>query len=217
MKSFIRNLSGRAVFCLITLVCFWWGIIGGITAIVCHAWGVTLTAELSNNGALGLVIIELLGLAVTLWIGSIRGWSFKSFGLQLSWRYTAAGILLCLIVGLAIGIVGVLLPGIVNFLPVAGHLSLPFVILVSVINPFFEETMESGYFIQSLQRYGMWSAVLASALFRTFLHAYQGMNAVLIVLPIGLIFGFVYWKWRQLWPLIVAHILFDLDALFPRA
>jgi membrane protease YdiL (CAAX protease family) len=217
MKSFIHNLSERAVFCLVTLACFWWGITGGITAIMCNGWGVPLTAELSNNGALGLVLLELLGLAVTLWIGSIRGWSFKSLGLQLSWRYTATGILLCLIVGLAVGIVGMLLPGRVKFHPVAGHLSVPFVILVSVINPFFEETMESGYFIHSLQRYGQWTAVLASALFRTFLHAYQGMNAVLIVLPIGLIFGFVYWKWRQLWPLIVAHILFDLYALFPRA
>lgn len=45
----------------------------------------------------------------------------------------------------------------------------------------------------------------------------QGVDVLVVVFPIGLIFGFVYWKWRQLWPLVVAHVLFDLDALFPRS
>jgi membrane protease YdiL (CAAX protease family) len=57
---------------------------------------------------------------------------------------------------------------------------------------------------------------LASAFFRAFLHAYQGIDAVVLIFPLGLIFGFVYWKWRRLWPLFIAHVLFDLDAFFPR-
>jgi membrane protease YdiL (CAAX protease family) len=52
---------------------------------------------------------------------------------------------------------------------------------------------------------------------RAVLHAHLGVNAIVVVFPIGLIFGFVYWRWRQLWPLVVAHALFDLYALFPRA
>ena len=76
--------------------------------------------------------------------------------------------------------------------------------------------IETGYFVRSLERYGMWVAVFASALFRAFLHAYQGVNAIVVIFPIGLIFGFVYWRRRQLWPLVVAHVLFDLYALWPR-
>ena len=30
--------------------------------------------------------------------------------------------------------------------------------------------------------------------------------------PPPLVFGFVYWKWRRLWPLFVAHMLFDVFA-----
>ena len=90
-------------------------------------------------------------------------------------------------------------------------------ILTLAINPVFEEMIETGYFVQSLERYGMWVAVLASALFRAFLHAHLGVNAIVVVLPIGLIFGFVYWWRRQLWPLVVAHLLFDSYALFPRS
>jgi membrane protease YdiL (CAAX protease family) len=85
-----------------------------------------------------------------------------------------------------------------------------------MINPVFEEIIEAGYFVQSLQRFGMCSAVLMSAVFRAFLHAYQGIDAVVLIFPLGLIFGFLYWKWRRLWPLFIAHILFDLTAYFPR-
>lgn len=66
-----------------------------------------------------------------------------------------------------------------------------------------------------LQRYGLWSAVLASACFRAFLHAYHGITALIIIFPLGLVFGFIYWKWRRLWPLFVAQVLFDLLAYFP--
>jgi membrane protease YdiL (CAAX protease family) len=75
--------------------------------------------------------------------------------------------------------------------------------------------LESGYFIQSLQRYGVWSAVLASACFRAFLHACHGITALIIIFPFELVFGFIYWRWRRLWPLFVAHVLFDLAADFP--
>ena len=73
--------------------------------------------------------------------------------------------------------------------------------------------MEIGYFILSLERFGLWPAILASALFRSVLHTYQGVNAVVGVFVMGVIFGLVYWKWRQLWPLIVAHSLMDFIGL----
>jgi membrane protease YdiL (CAAX protease family) len=59
--------------------------------------------------------------------------------------------------------------------------------------------------------------VLASPCFRAFLQAYQGVNALLLIFPMGLIWGFVYWKWRRLWPLYIAHVLWDLGVLWPRA
>lgn len=45
-------------------------------------------------------------------------------------------------------------------------------------------------------------------------HLPFGINAVVTIFAIGLIFGFVCWRWRQLWPLIVAHSLLDMLALF---
>ena len=86
------------------------------------------------------------------------------------------------------------------------------IILISLINPVFEEVLGTGYFIHSLQSLGMWPAVMASAIFRGAYHLQFGINAAVGVLTLGVIFGFVYWRWRQLWPLVIAHAMSDLFA-----
>jgi membrane protease YdiL (CAAX protease family) len=221
MKSFIRNLSAPAEFFLVVLVCFWWGILGSIRAVVSRSWGVPSTAPFTDRGAITLVVLELSSLAVTFWIARVRGWSLRSFDLHPTWRSTGAGILLLIAIASAryagAALTNALSPGAVHLLPVISRVSLPLLVLTLAINPVFEEMVETGYFVRSLERYGMWSAVLASSLFRAFLHAHLGVNAIVVVFPIGLIFGFVYWRWRRLWPLVVAHVLFDAYALFPQS
>lgn len=317
ISTFIRKLPVPVEFCLVILICFWWGIYGSIRAIATRSWSYTdqrptsfvglginlgekdhrvivvdtmpntpaaraglagglviqkigdtptdgkslddcaklisgpvggkVTLELvdtannktntveltraniqvpsprihfTNWHGLFLTIAELVSLAVTVWIGCVRGWPWSAWGFRPSWKLTAAGLLLCVVTLLVVwpiaALTNAISAGVVHG-HVTSSLSLPLLFLVVVINPAFEEMMEVGYFTQSLERYGMWLTVLASALFRAFLHAYQGINALLMILPIGLIFGFVYWKWRRLWPLYIAHLIFDLVALFPRS
>jgi membrane protease YdiL (CAAX protease family) len=95
----------------------------------------------------------------------------------------------------------------------AGSMSLPIIIMVSIVNGTFEELMEVGYVFKATEKYGMWAAVIISVLIRTALHIPFGVVAMGSVAVIGGIFALVYLKWRQLWPLIVAHILADLFAL----
>ena len=159
-------------------------------------------------------IFELLLLAIILWIGRIRGWSLKSFGLRLTWKGTAIGILLFFVTGFTARFIGMLLKNLAPSLypsalqpHVVSEVSLPFIILISVVNPVFEESLWGGYFVHALKRYGMWVTVLASALLRTFCHAHLGIRALVSILPMGVIYGLVYWRWRQLWPLVVAHSL----------
>jgi len=97
------------------------------------------------------------------------------------------------------------------------ELTIPFILLISMVNPVFEESLECGYFFQVLERHGMWVTVLASAAFRSFLHANMGISGVVFLFVLGLLYGFVYWRWRELWPLIVAHGLQMLYALLPQA
>jgi membrane protease YdiL (CAAX protease family) len=178
-----------------------------------------LKRHITNPAVLTVAAIELLGLAVTFWIARTRGWRLGTWGFQPSWKLTGGGVLLFFLAALMIAGVAttanLISPGTVQSAAVS-HLSIPVLLLFSLINGVFEEIVEVGYFVQSLQRYGVWTTVLASAFFRAFLHSYQGIPALLIILPFGLVFGLVYWKWRRLWPLFVAHVLFDLWAFFPR-
>jgi membrane protease YdiL (CAAX protease family) len=219
LKSFIRDLSAPVEFLLIVVICFWWAIGGSVAAIAVAMTGAAPQVELTDDRALWLVIVELAGLALVLLIARIRGWSPRSFGWQISWKRTGEGMLLFLATGTIAGTLGILAnvlhPGAVSFAAVPGTLSVPMAILVSLVNPLFEETIQVGYFVHALRRFGMWPAVLASAAFRGFLHTYQGLGAVVVIFPLGVIFCLMYWRRRQLWPLILAHMLFSLGALIP--
>jgi membrane protease YdiL (CAAX protease family) len=182
--------------------------------------------NLENGNVIFSVICDLIILGVVSWIGKIRGWSLAAFGIRMSWKETGLGVLLFLAFQLVAGVVRLLMtghlhtvaepPGTSAFLRVS-HLTVPVIILISIVNPIFEESIESGYFFQTLQRYGPWLTVFAAALFRGFLHLTMGLNGFVTMFAMGLLYGFVYWKWRQLWPLILAHSLQMLYAFLRRA
>jgi membrane protease YdiL (CAAX protease family) len=225
MNSFIRNLSAPAEFFLVVAVCFWWGIIGSARQIVAHLTHTVRLEAITNSVVVRVVLMHLVLLLFAFWIGRVRGWSL-AFGSRLSWKQTGAGMLLFIAAVLAIlgsvMLTNLIVPGARNPTPgvqgvAVSGLTAPFIVLFSVVNPIYEEVLGTGYFIHALQRFGMLPAVLASAFFRAFLHSYQGIDAWVIVLPLGLVFGFFYWRWRQLWPLIFAHIIFDLWPLFALA
>jgi membrane protease YdiL (CAAX protease family) len=78
----------------------------------------------------------------------------------------------------------------------------------------FEEVFVAGYAITALQQArGMWIAINVSTAVRVLYHLYQGPFAFLMIAPMGLLFGYVYARTRQLWPLIVAHVLLDIVGL----
>ena len=93
-------------------------------------------------------------------------------------------------------------------------LSMQLVFLVSVVNGIFEELFVAGYIITSLaERRGMWMAINVSVVVRLLYHLYQGPIGVMTIVPMGLLYGYVYARTRQLWPLVVAHILVDIIGL----
>lgn len=182
--------------------------------------------HLTNKDAVFSVVIESITLIAALWIGKTRGWSLKTFGSQISWKWTGLGILLFLANYLLNTVLHFLMTGhwqdsatihgTPTFLRVS-HFTIPFIILLSTINPIFEEAFESGYFFHVLQRSGMWVTIFAAALFRGFLHVTMGLSGFVTMFAMGLLYGFIYWRWRQLWPLIVAHSLQMYLALLPSA
>ena len=91
------------------------------------------------------------------------------------------------------------------------------IVLVSVVNPVFEEFLWLGYGVARLaDRLGLRAAAALSLALRVAVHLYQGPWAVLGVLPLGLAFTWYYGRTRRLWPAVVAHALFDALGLVQR-
>lgn len=91
------------------------------------------------------------------------------------------------------------------------------VVLVSVVNPVFEEFLWLGYGITRLSpRIGVRGAALLSVVLRTLVHLYQGPVILIGVLPLGVAFTWYYVRTQRLWPVVVAHALFDAMGLVYR-
>jgi len=221
MKAIIRNLSAPTEFLLVISISFGLTIAGCLVWIInqlyriprTHGSGVEL---LDNQRIVEAVVFQLLTLSVVLWIGRIRGWSFVTFGFRPSWKRSGSGVLLFgafLLIQHVIGLLSREVFHSASDFHRTSQLTLPFVILISVVNPVFEETIECGYFFHVLQRHGMWLTVLASATFRGLIHSTMGIGGFISMFAEGLLHGFVYWRCRQLWPLIVAHALQMLYSL----
>jgi membrane protease YdiL (CAAX protease family) len=91
-------------------------------------------------------------------------------------------------------------------------LSVVGILVTSVINPVFEETLVCGYIIKRLANNGAVVAITFSAFVRFLCHTHLG-PASLGPLLMGFIFGYLYWRYRELWPLIIAHSLVDFLGL----
>jgi membrane protease YdiL (CAAX protease family) len=97
---------------------------------------------------------------------------------------------------------------------IAPGLSLTAVAVVSILNPFFEEIFVTGYLITSLrERHKPSFAVATSAALRVSYHLYEGALGVVMVLPMGLVFALCFARYGRLWPLVIAHAIFDFIAL----
>ncbi len=174
-------------------------------------------AALLGSVLLEVVVLVLLGLFL-----HVRGWSAPRLGLTPSWFETGLGLPLALIyyllyAGMATAAASAS-PRIHAALDamhlIAGPLSWPTMLLVSVVNPVFEEVLICGYLMSVVrERAGVVAAVNASVALRVFCHFYQGAIGLIGIVPLALLFAWWYARTSRLWPLIVAHAMLDLAAL----
>jgi uncharacterized protein len=88
------------------------------------------------------------------------------------------------------------------------------VVLVSIVNPLFEEIFVCAYVIEALRgRFGTTTAVNASVVIRASYHLYQGIAYQPFHIAYGLVQAYVYARYGRLWPLLVSHALLDFIPL----
>ncbi len=213
----LRRLSPRAELILINLICF------GPFAAMSIAGVVRRETLLiyDDRRLLTIVAIELVaGIAAALILRE-RGWTLSDFGLRVTMPLTIAGMLLFIGTVITIASLNYIFIAIIGSdpgtatTPVARTSWIPLLLLLA-IDPLYEETFEVAYNIRATEGDGAAFGITLSATIRLICHLYQGPVAPMTILPLGIIFGIVYWKGRRVWPLMVAHGVAGYFALAPQ-
>jgi uncharacterized protein len=221
LEEAIRRLPAGVEFLVVVTWAFGLPVFASIMAL--GTPGDSAAPVFTNAELLATIIFEVVQLGFLTWFLRIRGWTLEKFGLSFSWRGTLAGVvLMAMAYGMALSaeyiaqiIFDYDLEAAAARAPKADpDLSMQLVFLVSVVNGIFEELFVAGYIITSLAaRRGMWMAINVSVVVRLLYHLYQGPIGIMTVVPMGLLFGYVYTRTRQLWPLMVAHVILDVVGL----
>jgi membrane protease YdiL (CAAX protease family) len=206
-----RTTTTPAEALAVTATCFGLFIFGSVNAV---ASGFP-SGAFSDGALLSLVVIELvLGIGVLGFL-HLRGYAVATLFPAPSLRASLAGI------GLFFGawligwfIVAPFAAGQaeqpIHRMVLDAHLSLPVIVTMAMVNGAYEEVFLLGFLLRGLRGFGLSTALGVSVLVRVLYHLYQGPLGALWVLGFGLAFGLYYARYRQLWPPVFAHILWDI-------
>jgi uncharacterized protein len=210
-------MSPRAELILITLICFgpfaaisFWGVIRRQTELV-----------FDDQRIYMIVAIELVAGAIAIVILRMRGWTASDLGMRVSMPLTIAGMALFIGANITIATFYELFRAVSGTDPAAAttpviRTSWLALILLLLIDPIYEETLVAAYVVRAAESSGALFAISLSAAIRLVCHLYQGPITAVTILPLGLIFAAVYWKWRRVWPLVVAHGVAAFFGLAPQ-
>ena len=173
--------------------------------------------EMTTGRMLRAVLMESTLLLFAAWLLRIRGWSVERAGLRPSWLAGLAGIPLLIayltLYYSAYFAIRIAFPAAsFHAIRMTVTASVPIMILTIIVNSFFEELIVTSYVIESLSSQGAAYAISASILLRFLYHLYQGPIASISILPLGFLFGAIFWRWRNVTPMIVAHTLANFIA-----
>jgi membrane protease YdiL (CAAX protease family) len=206
-------MTSRGELLLVNLICF--GPFAAISVIELAQLRSNLTFD--NARALQILGIEIVCGAIALLLLRRRGWKFA---LHPTIFQTAGGMALMFGTSLLIGGIYEIVQAVTNTDPAAATtmkstLTWPVLILFTLINPLYDELFLVAYNVEAAKENGAAFAISLSAFVRFVCHLEQGPVSAVTILPLGLVFAAVYWKWRRLWPLVVAHAVMDFLGMIP--
>lgn len=218
LNDLVRRLPIEAEFALVLALCFGFFIWQTLETLTVHSVGTH--AVFSNRDALQLVEYELIFYPIALVLLALRGWRLNPLELSPTLLFTAVGVLLFALydglywLALTVHTTVSGSAAVAQQIHSSVQVSPVMALLVAVINPIFKELIVVGYVVRRLEGIrGPGFAILASALLRTLYHLEQGALAVMTVFVLGLVFAWIFWRWRTLWPLVLAHGLTDYLSL----
>jgi membrane protease YdiL (CAAX protease family) len=214
MRNLLQKLPFPVEFAVIVAGAFGYSVVSHALAMA-HLQGVgSAPTEFGAWRVVAMQSVTLLLLGAFLWS---REWKPSRIGLDTDWRDGLWGLGLSgasFVAVMAVAtLIGVLLPTAVPQGPaveIQPTLS-PYVVCALVlVGAFYEEFFAAGYVVSALKEKGHPDlAINVGVAIRVLVHLFQGVAGVVLMVPIGLIFGTYYVKTGRLWPLILAHTLLN--------
>jgi uncharacterized protein len=219
MNELIRKLTPRIELLVIMIFGFGLFIYSSTRGffIVNSNYDKTWTYRLTSQGHFSIVIYETIALFAILYILKIRNWKVSDFNLEFTFKMIWVAILLILIRNIITNM-GYKLFELINVVDRSTIQHVQYglesnwisISLVIVINSVYEEFLLIGYFFKRLEKYHPAVVIGLSMLIRLSYHTYQGWMSLFSIIPVGLVFGYYYFKYKKLWPVIIAHGLLNL-------
>jgi uncharacterized protein len=168
-----------------------------------------------------IAMIEIAAGIIAVLILRARNWKLSDFGLRISMPLTIGGMVLFIGANIVIATGYEIFRAVTGLDPASATTPLiqttwPSFLLLLLVDPIYEEFFIVAYNVRATEANGAAFAITLSAAIRFVCHLYQGPIAALTILPLGIIFAAVYWKWRRLWPLVVAHAVAGYFGLAPQ-
>jgi len=175
--------------------------------------------KLTNQSMYFIVLFELVALFIILYILRIRGLGLNDFNLTFSFRLVLVAVLLLL----TSKVFSILIYKLIDISNVTNEVSTAHIqyeleakwisiTLVIIINSFYEEFLLIGYLFRRLEKYHPALVIGISLLLRESYHTYQGWISLIGIVSMGLVFGYYYFKYKKMWPVILAHSFNNLFA-----
>lgn len=228
MLRALRQLPLSTEFAVVLALAFGFFSLTSVSAVLVHLFPSPADPEVapfSSTNAYFIVCYELVAFALIAMVLLARGWDLRRINCRPSIALTIAGVVLFALDWVFYGITWQYAAAVFPdaFLvdgrpydasPVSPTISLTAIIVLSIVNPVFEEVLVVGYVVEALRgRRSAWFAIHLSTAVRLVYHLYQGPVGVLTIVPIGFAFAWLYARFGRLWPLIVAHALLDFVPL----
>ena len=218
MMEALKKFSDREEFIIILIIVFGFPTFYSFISLVAFLRGYGGPANFSNFSLINTVELEVLtGCAAGAFLYT-RFWSLSHFHINMGWLQSlfgtviVAGDLLLQYAALFLLKAVYASDALISTGVQISKISLPVAIVVSFVNPIFEELFVVGYIIQSLRKnHDAFYVVTLSATIRLLYHLYQGPIAISIFF-LGILHAYFYWRWKSLWPLIFAHCILNFST-----
>jgi len=224
IRQKIQDLPLLAEFMIVILVAF------GYFILRSFSWIFEISEEnaivlFTNLDLYWLIVLELVALLLVAVFLYLRNYKFSDFNFAFSLESSTYGLVLfsanyILYYLLYMTVATVFTELFNNAITISAspfeiNTTIPAIIAISIVNPVFEETIVVGYIVKSLEKSLAPAVIIGlSVLIRLSYHVYQGPIILVSILPMGLLFAWLYWKTRRLWPLILAHAVLDFTSFY---